>query len=118
KSNSQWISGNRVGFDDLGVYDISVASTETQTNGGSKTQNGRYSYLARLNYNYDEKYLVELVGRRDGNSRFASGFKFKNFGSAQLGWVFTNESFLQDATNIINFGNLRATYGATGNEAS
>src|SRR5690606_4660066 len=49
---------------------------------------------------------------------FASGFKFKNFGSAQLGWVFTNEDFLQEATNIVNFGKLRATYGATGNEAS
>lgn len=118
KNSSQWLSGNRVGFEDQGVYDISLGGLETQTNGGSKTQLGRYSYLTRLNYNYAEKYLVELVGRRDGNSRFASGYKFKNFGSAQLGWIFTKEGFLSDISSILNFGKLRATYGVTGNEAS
>lgn len=118
KNNSQWVSAQRVGFDDLGVHDIGLGSTTTQTNGGSKSQNGRYSYLARINYNYNEKYLVELIGRRDGNSRFAPGYKFKNFGSAQLGWIFTSESFLNTITSVVNFGKLRATYGVSGNEAS
>ncbi|HTG57266.1 MAG TPA: SusC/RagA family TonB-linked outer membrane protein, partial [Niabella sp.] len=58
KNSSQWIRANRVGFDDQGVYDISLASTTTQTNNGSKSLNGRYSYLARVNYNYAEKYLL------------------------------------------------------------
>lgn len=118
KNTTQWISANRVGFEDMDVYDISLADLETQTNSGSKSQNGRYSYLTRLNYSYDDKYLVELVGRRDGNSRFASGYKFKNFWSTQLGWVFTSEDFLSDITSIVNFGKIRATYGSTGNEAS
>lgn len=118
KNTSQWVSANRVGFENLGVQDISLASTTTQTNGGSKSQNGRYSYLARVNYNYDEKYLLEVLGRRDGNSRFASGYKFKNFGSAQLGWVFTNEEFLKGITSVVDFGKIRATYGVSGNEAN
>lgn len=118
KTNSQWVSANRVGFEDLGVQDISLADLETQTNSGSKTQNGRYSYLGRVNYSYGDKYLVELVGRRDGNSRFAPGYKFKNFGSAQLGWVFSNEDFFGKMTSIVDFGKIRASYGATGNEAS
>ncbi|MGJ7030236.1 SusC/RagA family TonB-linked outer membrane protein [Niabella hirudinis] len=118
KNTSQWISGNRVGFDDMGVYDISVASTTTQTNAGSKSLNGRYSYISRLNYNYDEKYLAELIGRRDGNSRFAAGYKFKNFGSALLGWVFTKEKFMEGTSGILNFGKIRASYGVLGNEAS
>jgi len=118
KNSSQQVSANRVGFQDQGVYDISLAGLETQTNGGGKTQMGRYSYLTRLNYNYAEKYLVELVGRRDGNSRFASGYKFKNFGCAQLGWVFTKENFLSGITPVLNFGKIRGSYGVSGNEAS
>ena len=46
-------------------------------NGGGKTQTRTYSYIARLNYNYAEKYMVELMGRRDGNSKFAPGYRFK-----------------------------------------
>lgn len=118
KSNYQWVSAQRIGFDNLGVQDISLAPTTTQTNSGFKSQMGRYSYLARLNYNYAEKYLVELIGRRDGNSRFAPGFKFKNFGSAQLGWVFTKENFLKGITSVVNFGKIRASIGSSGNEAS
>jgi TonB-linked SusC/RagA family outer membrane protein len=118
KNTTQWVRANRVGFEDMGVYDISLADLETQTNDGSKSQNGRYSYLTRLNYGYDDKYLVELIGRRDGNSRFAPGYKFKNFWSTQLGWVFTSEEFLEGVTPVVNFGKLRLTYGSTGNEAS
>ncbi|WP_257666307.1 SusC/RagA family TonB-linked outer membrane protein [Parapedobacter tibetensis] len=118
KNSTQWLSGNRVGFEDLGVYDISLADLETQTNTGGKTLIGRYSYISRLNYDYDEKYIVELVGRRDGNSRFAPGFKFKNFGSAQVAWLFSKESFLDGMTSVLDFGKIRATYGMTGNEAS
>ncbi|UGU18181.1 TonB-dependent receptor [Sinomicrobium kalidii] len=117
KYTYQRLGARRVGFEDRGIYDISAASKETQTNDGFKTQNGRYSYLARLNYNYDEKYIVEMVGRRDGHSRFASGYKFKNFGSVQLGWVFTNEDFLNPVADILDFGKIRGSYATTGNSA-
>ncbi|WP_315821580.1 TonB-dependent receptor [Paraflavitalea speifideaquila] len=100
------------------MFDIGLASTTTQTNGGGKSLNGRYSYLARFNYNYDEKYLLELLGRRDGNSRFAQGYKFKNFGTVLLGWVFTKERFMDKLSSVINFGKIRGSYGVLGNEAS
>src|SRR5690606_2996270 len=118
KNNSQWVRANRVGFDDQGVYDLRLASTTTQTHSSSKSLNGRYSYLARVNYNYAEKYLVELLGRRDGNSRFAPGYKFKNFGTVLVGWVFTNEDFMKSSSSVLNFGKIRASYGVLGNEAS
>ncbi|WP_026713210.1 SusC/RagA family TonB-linked outer membrane protein [Flavobacterium daejeonense] len=117
KFTSQGIGGTRLGFTDLGVYDISLAPAEGQTNGGYKTLSGRYSYIARLNYNYDERYIAEFIGRKDGNSRFGTGYKFKNFGSAQLGWVFTKEKFLKSLDGIVDFGKIRATIGSTGNEA-
>ncbi|MFV8325312.1 SusC/RagA family TonB-linked outer membrane protein [Flavobacterium sp. ZS1P14] len=117
KWTAQGISASRVGFEDLGIYDIGVASTAVQGTGGYKDMNGRYSYIARLNYNYDEKYIAELTGRKDGNSRFAKGYKFKSFGSAQLGWVFTKEKFLSPISNILNFGKIRGSISSTGNEA-
>ena len=98
-------------MEDSGVYDLNLA-TGKQGNGGGKGQNGSYSYIMRLNYNYAEKYLIELIGRRDGNSKFAKGHKFKNFG-----WVFTSEEFLKPVTSVVNFGKLRLSYGNSGNDA-
>ncbi|MFC0772146.1 SusC/RagA family TonB-linked outer membrane protein [Terrimonas alba] len=117
KNRYQFVSATRIGFENLGVQDISLASAAAQSNDGFKNQNGYYSYIARANYNYAEKYLVEFMGRRDGNSRFATGFKFKNFGGASAGWVFTKEDFLQGITSIVNFGKIRASYGSSGNDA-
>jgi len=115
KFSRETIWAKRVGFQDLGVHDISLASKDNQTNGGGKGENGTYSYLTRLNYNYKEKYLVEVMGRSDGDSRFAQGYKFKNFGSASAGWVFTNEDFFSSLNSIVSFGKLRLSYGNSGN---
>ena len=103
-------------MEDAGVYDLNLASG-AQGNAGGKTQNGYYSYIARLNYNYAEKYLVELIGRRDGNSKFAAGNKYKNFVSGSLGWVFTAEGFMKVITPVVNFGKVRLSYGSSGNDA-
>ena len=78
------LAAAREDFEDSGVYDLNLASGQ-QGNSGGKTQNGTYSYIARVNYDYNEKYLLELMGRRDGNSKFAKGHKFQNFGSMSLG---------------------------------
>lgn len=102
-------------FEDNGVYDINLASGAQGSKGG-KSHNGTYSYIAKLNYNYAEKYLVELMGRRDGNSKFAEGHRFKSFGSFSLGWVFTQEKFLKSITPVLDFGKVRLSYGSSGND--
>ena len=80
-----------------------------------RDESGLYSYLTRLNYNYDDKYLVELVGRRDGSSRFAPGFKFNDYGSASLGWNVHKEKFLENVGFLSNL-KLRASIGSSGNQ--
>lgn len=117
KNYNQQFAAARVNFTDLGVHDISVADPTTETNSGSKDISGLYSYLARVDYNYKEKYLAELLGRRDGNSKFSDGHKFRNFGGASAGWAFTKEGFLSGITNILNFGKIRASYSSMGNDA-
>ena len=109
------LSATRAFFTDLGVYDLNAADGSTLGNGGGKNHNGNYSYISRLGYNYDEKYIAEVIGRRDGSSKFAPGYKYKNFGSAMLGWVFTKEKFLEGISSVLNFGRVRASYGFSGN---
>lgn len=116
KTQIKTLSATRAFFTDLGVYDINAADPVTQSNSGGKSQFGNYSYLARLSYDYDEKYLVSVLGRMDGASNFAPGHKFKDFGSVELGWVFTKESFLKD-NSVLNFGKIRVSTGVMGNYA-
>jgi len=72
------------------------------------------SQFGRVNYDYDDKYLITATVRRDGASNFAANEKYAIFPSAALGWKVSNESFLQDVEAISNL-KLRASYGVTGN---
>lgn len=89
---------------------------ETQQGGGGFTTKQRLrSYFARLNYDYDSKYLFTGTYRRDGSSQFQDGFRFGNFFSVGLGWVISNEAFLEDNT-FINRLKLRGSFGELGNQ--
>jgi TonB-linked SusC/RagA family outer membrane protein len=79
----------------------------------------QYRYTAgfgRINYLLEDKYILNLTGRRDGSSRFASGKQFGNFGSVGAGWIFSKEKFVSDLLPILSFGKIRASYGVTGND--
>ena len=73
------------------------------------------SLFGRLNYDWESKYFLNVVARRDGSTRFGDGKKFGNFWSVGAGWVFSKESFAQ-FWNFLSFGKLRASYGITGND--
>ncbi len=76
------------------------------------------SYLARLNYDFDGKYLVSGIIRRDGSSRLSKDIRWDTFKSVSLGWRFDREAFFPIDHNIVNLFKLRASYGELGNEAS
>ncbi|MDR3490473.1 MAG: SusC/RagA family TonB-linked outer membrane protein [Gammaproteobacteria bacterium] len=77
----------------------------------------RYNALfGRMGYNYEEKYLLNITGRRDGSSRFGPGKQFGNFGAIGAGWIFTKEKLVSDNLPWLSFGKLRASYGVTGND--
>lgn len=118
KTSVKKVAAARLNFEDQGVYDLNVADPINQANNGGKYENGTYSFLSRINYNYAEKYLMEFIWRRDGNSKFAKGYRFKNYASGSLGWVFTEEEFLKPITGFIglDFGKLRLSYGSSGND--
>ncbi len=116
KQIDQSFYAERGGFVDQGVYDFNLAPDIDQATSGGQSDWGLYGYIARINYEYNGKYLVELLGRRDGSSRFDEGFKWSNFGGFSLGWIISDEDFFQDI-GFINFLKVRGGYGETGNQA-
>lgn len=74
------------------------------------------SYLARVNYSFNDKYLLTASIRRDGSSRFSDGNKWGNFPSAAFAWRVSNEDFLKDVKALSNL-KVRASWGKTGSQA-
>ena len=72
--------------------------------------------MGRVNYTFQDKYLVTLVGRVDGSSRFAPGNQYAFFPSAALGWRLSDEPFIKDL-NVFDNLKLRASYGISGSQA-
>lgn len=79
----------------------------------------QYKYeaaFARINYNWEDKYILNISARRDGSSRFGPGKQFGNFGAVGAAWIFTEEKWLKDNLEFLSFGKVRASYGVTGSD--
>ena len=74
------------------------------------------SVFGRLSYVWDDKYILNGTLRRDGSSRFGEGKRFGDFWAIGGGWIFSGESFIEQALPALSFGKLRASYGTTGND--
>jgi TonB-linked SusC/RagA family outer membrane protein len=72
------------------------------------------SFYGRINYGYNEKYLLTVTGREDGSSRFGTNVKYGFFPSAAVAWRVSQEDFLKDNKTISDL-KLRLSYGLTGN---
>lgn len=75
-----------------------------------------HSYLARINYNYANKYYVSASLRRDGSSRFGADNKWGNFPSVALSWRVANESFFKEIFPAVNDFKIRTSFGTAGNQ--
>lgn len=78
----------------------------------------KVSFFSKLNYSFDNRYLLEATIRRDGSSKFAPGHRWGLFPSASLGWNIHNENFMSSLkeNGILNILKFRASYGRIGNE--
>jgi TonB-linked SusC/RagA family outer membrane protein len=98
----------------LKYYSIqSGAQKQVATSGITEWQ--MLSYLARANYNYDNKYLLTLTGRVDGSSKFGKHNKYGFFPSVAGAWRISEEPFMKNYPSISNL-KLRLSYGVVGNE--
>lgn len=82
---------------------------------------GEYRYVAAfaiLNYRWDDKYIINLNGRRDGSSKFGPGKQFGDFGSVGLAWIASNENWMKSLLpSWFTFVKFRGSYGITGSDA-
>ena len=81
---------------------------------GTKNQIGLLSYLGRLNYSYNDRYLLSASFRADGSSYFGPGNKWGSFPSVSLGWIASKEKFLSNVDWLSNL-KFRGSYGISGN---
>ena len=102
--------------DDFQFYNLAAGQLQTRRIGSSFSESEIQSQFGRLNYDYDDKYLLTATVRRDGASNFAENEKYAIFPSGAIGWKMSNENFLKDSETISNL-KLRASYGVTGNQA-
>jgi TonB-linked SusC/RagA family outer membrane protein len=98
-------------------FNYALPATSRIAGGGEDQPYRVASYFARLNYDYDQKYLISGIIRRDGSSRFGSNNIWGVFPSVSLGWVLTREKFFPENT-FVDFLKLRGSYGVVGNEQS
>ena len=113
KSNSE--NGNLKGtdFPDDKISWLNVAATKTGTS--YMEEYALLSLIGRANYSYKDRYLLQATIRRDGCSRFGSGQRWANFPSVSVGWIASDEAFMQPVSNVMNYLKFRASYGTTGN---
>ena len=74
------------------------------------------SYIGRINYNYDDRYLFSATVRRDASSRLTRSIRWGTFPSVSVGWRFDKENFFPFNTDVVNMFKVRASYGELGNE--
>lgn len=84
-------------------------------NGSATSELAYRSYFGRAAYDFDKKYYVQGTVRRDASSRFGADYRWGTFPSVAVGWVLSEESFMESVSPI-DFLKLRASYGSLGND--
>jgi len=96
------------------IYDLASAVTK-QVQFSDETIYKYQAFFGRINYNWKNRYIINLTARRDGSSRFGPGNQFASFGAIGAAWLLSEESFLKNSS-VISFAKLRGSYGTTGSD--
>lgn len=96
-----------------GLWQIDLVG-EQNNMWGSQQERRMISYLARVDYNYDDRYLLQVNFRSDGCSKFGPEKRRGNFPSASLGWRISNEKFFEPLLKYVNNLKLRGSWGMIG----
>lgn len=100
----------------VNLPELNLASGE-QLVGSEHSHWGTAGYFARINYNWNEIWLLELNGRIDGSSSFPANDRWAFFPSGSVGYRFSQEKYFEPIRDIVSNGKLRASFGEIGNEA-
>lgn len=112
-----WVFANRQNLPSNDLQEINLGDAGQQNNGGGAGHWALLSYFGRLNYNYDDRYLLTSTFRVDGSSRFGRNNRYGYFPSAAFAWKVSNEKFIKKLTGDFNYDlKFRAGLGEVGNQ--
>ncbi len=117
-SRADTFSAYRTNFPSNLVDELGAGGAIDKNNDGSAAETGRLSYVGRIHYDFNTKYLAEVSFRYDGSENFPPGRRFGFFPAASVGWRISEESFFKNASSLNFIENLkiRGSYGLLGND--
>jgi TonB-dependent starch-binding outer membrane protein SusC len=113
KFDNTFVEG--VGFSRLNLSYNEIGNADTRNANSFSSREALAYQMARVNYKYDNRYLLTATLRRDGFSGFSKNYKSAVFPTFALGWIMSEESFIKKIS-AIDFLKLRAAYGVVGNQ--
>lgn len=107
-------NGMKVVPEDLWM--LSMGSVKRVSAGDWWNEEAFISYLARVNYAFKDRYLLTATFRADGSSKFSPSHRWGYFPSVGLGWVVSEEAFMEPLKEVVDFAKLRVSWGKLGND--
>ena len=116
--NSSSVSTKDIPIDAFQFYNLGQATADKTVNPSYQSYEltGLLSYMGRVMYSYDSRYMVSVAARTDGSSRLAPGQKWHTYPAVSVGWNIANEQFMKSISQI-NLLKLRLGYGETSNQS-
>lgn len=114
--SSDWLYGGRRDFMTPAIDQLFMGTIQTSNTNGSASEMGRKSVVARLNYDYKGKYLLESTFRADASAKFPADKRWGYFPGLTIGWRISEEGFIKDNLSSIDNLKIRAGYGESGND--
>ncbi len=111
-----WDHLNTWGVNFSEPYFLQIQNAGTRDGSSFEYKHALTSFIGRLTYDYDGKYLLSAIVRRDGSSRLTKDIRWGTFPSVSAGWRFDKEKFFPFDHNFINMFKIRGSYGELGNE--
>ena len=112
---SDWLKGARSGYPTDIIWELNPGPKDNWSNDGNGKHWALASFIGRINYDYDNKYILSLSMRSDASSRFSSGHRWSTFPSVAAAWRISQESFMENTHNWLDDLKIRASWGQTGN---
>ncbi|MDH6305039.1 TonB-linked SusC/RagA family outer membrane protein [Parabacteroides sp. PF5-5] len=120
KNNTRQLQGtdyDMLSYDPyMATINSAIADRERERTSGYTNQSTFASYFGRVDYNFDERYMIQATVRRDGSDKFGSNNKWGTFPSVSAGWNVTNEAFMEGRPEWFNYMKLRGSWGINGND--
>ena len=110
-------SAQEIPADYFQYYALDKATGQSNLTGYGYNQSGLMSWMGRVMYSYDNKYMISAAFRADASSRLAPGHKWHTYPAVSAGWNIAREDFMESTKNWLDNLKLRVGYGETSNQA-